>query len=212
MPGSTIRCLTSRDAQPPRLLRGRRIGPRPGRGWHWAFKAEERQRHPRASSSRRWVPGERIRLLVSGGVVILGVKKGPAPSGCRSRLRAVRAWADLGLVDITNFYSIDQSRPLHVLRHCQVERRITVRRGRGRPLPSAHGKEYEPTSDDCVSPTQRRDRARGASAREHTIVDEGTTDVLLDARGFEPRGDRRHGRRHGSTPTPGHGSSAASIR
>ncbi|MCG6902094.1 MAG: phenylalanine--tRNA ligase subunit beta, partial [Rhodobacter sp.] len=48
------------------------------------------------------------------GRVIRGVKNGPSPAWLQARLRAIGLRPISALVDITNFFTYDQNRPLHV--------------------------------------------------------------------------------------------------
>ena len=131
--------------------------------------------------------------------VIRGVKNGPSPDWLQQRLRAVGLRPISALVDITNFYSIDQSRPLHVYDIAKLSGDITVRRGKqGDRFLALNGKEYEPTKDDCViADGSGAIGLGGIIGGESTSVDEGTTDVLLECAWFDPTRIGATGRRHG---------------
>ena len=79
------------------------------------------------------------------------MRNGQSPEWLQQRLKAVVLRPISALVDITNFFSIDQARPLHVYDVKKLRGNITVRRGReGDRFLALNGKEYEPTPDDCV--------------------------------------------------------------
>ncbi len=131
--------------------------------------------------------------------VIRGVKNGPSPDWLQQRLKAVGLRPISALVDITNFYSIDQARPLHVYDIARLKGGIHVRRGRkGDRFLALNGKEYEPTPGDCVIADDSGAIGFGGTiGGETTSVDLGTTDVLLECAWFEPRMIGEMGRRHG---------------
>jgi phenylalanyl-tRNA synthetase beta chain len=132
---------------------------------------------------------------------IRGVRNGPSPDWLQQRLKAVGLRPISALVDITNFFSIDQARPLHVYDVAKVSGDIVVRRGRkGDKFLALNGKEYDPTPDDCViSDGSGAIGFGGVIGGESTGVDETTTDVLLECALFDPAWIAATGRRHGIT-------------
>jgi len=131
--------------------------------------------------------------------VIRGVNNGPSPEWLQRRLKAVGLRPISALVDITNFYSIDQARPLHVYDIAKLKGGITVRRGRkGDRFLALNGKDYQPTPDDCViADDSGAIGLGGIIGGESSSVDEGTTDVLLESAWFDPVRIGETGRRHG---------------
>jgi phenylalanyl-tRNA synthetase beta chain len=131
--------------------------------------------------------------------VIREVKNGPSPDWLQQRLRAVGLRPISALVDITNFYSIDQARPLHVYDIAKLTGGITVRNGKkGDRFLALNGKDYEPTPDDCViADDSGAIGLGGIIGGESTSVDESTTDVLLECAWFDPGRIGATGRRHG---------------
>ncbi len=131
--------------------------------------------------------------------MIRGVKNGPSPAWLQQRLKAVGLRPISALVDITNFYSIDQARPLHVYDIAKLNGGITVRRGRkGDRFLALNDKEYEPTPDDCViADDSGAIGLGGIIGGDSTGVDEGTTDVLLECAWFDAAQIGATGRRHG---------------
>ncbi len=131
--------------------------------------------------------------------VIRGVTNRPSPEWLQQRLRAVGLRPISALVDITNFYSIDQARPLHVYDIAKLTGGINVRRGKsGDRFLALNGKDYAPTPDDCViADDSGAIGLGGIIGGDSTSVDEGTTDVLLECAWFDPARIGETGRRHG---------------
>ena len=131
--------------------------------------------------------------------LIRGVRNGPSPEWLQQRLKAVGLRPISALVDITNFFSIDQARPLHVYDVKKLTGDIVVRRGKpGDKFLALNDKEYEPTSDDCViSDGSGAIGLGGVIGGESTGVDEDTTDVLLECAWFDPARIAATGQRHG---------------
>ncbi|WP_294124065.1 phenylalanine--tRNA ligase subunit beta [Sphingomonas sp.] len=130
--------------------------------------------------------------------LIRGVRNGPSPEWLQQRLKAVGLRPISALVDITNFYSVDQARPLHVYDAAKLKGPITVRRGRkGDHFMALNDKEYAPTAVDCViSDESGAIGLGGIVGGESTGVDEHTTDVLLECAWFDPEAIARTGQRH----------------
>jgi phenylalanyl-tRNA synthetase beta chain len=129
---------------------------------------------------------------------IRGVRNGPSPDWLQQRLKAVGLRPISALVDITNFFSIDQARPLHVYDAGKLSGDIVVRRGRaGDKFLALNGKDYAPTPGDCViADDSGAIGLGGVIGGESTGVDESTTDVLLECAWFDPQGIAATARRH----------------
>ena len=132
------------------------------------------------------------------GRYIRGVANGTSPEWLRKRLLAVGLRPISALVDITNFFSIDQARPLHVYDAAKLNGGITARRGRdGERFLALNDKEYQVVSDDCVIADDAHVLGLGGViGGEDTGVSESTTDVLLECAWFSPEGIGATGRRH----------------
>jgi phenylalanyl-tRNA synthetase beta chain len=130
---------------------------------------------------------------------IRGLTNGPSPEWLQQRLKAVGLRPISALVDITNFFSIDQARPLHVYDVAKVQGEIRVRRGReGDKFLALNGKDYEPTPQDCVIADESGAIGfGGVIGGESTGVDEATTEALLECALFDPVSIAGTGRRHG---------------
>ena len=119
---------------------------------------------------------------------IRGVKNGPSPEWLQQRLKAIGLRPISALVDITNFFAVDQARPLHVYDIAKLSGDIIVRRGRdGDKFLALNGKEYEPTAEDCViADSSGAIGLGGIVGGESTGVDESTSNVLLECAWFDP--------------------------
>ena len=135
------------------------------------------------------------------GRVIRGVNNGPSPDWLQARLKAVGLRPISALVDITNFYSLDQARPLHVYDMARLEGAVVARRGReGESFLALNGKDYTVSPGDCVIADDARVLGLGGvMGGEHSGVTEATTDVLLECAWFDPEWIGQTGRRHGIT-------------
>ncbi len=135
------------------------------------------------------------------GRVIRGVRNGPSPDWLQARLKAVGLRPISALVDITNFFSLDQARPLHVYDMAKLSGPVVARRGReGESFLALNGKDYTVTPDDCVIADDARVLGfGGVMGGEFTGVTEATTDVLLECAWFDPEWIGQTGRRHGIT-------------
>ena len=133
--------------------------------------------------------------------VVRGVSNGPSPEWLQRRLKAVGLRPISALVDVTNFFSVDQARPLHVYDLAKVRGQIVARRGReGERFVALNGKDYSPTPQDCVIADDSGPLGLGGViGGESSGVDEGTSDVLLECAWFDPEAIGATGRRHGIT-------------
>ena len=68
---------------------------------------------------------------VFAGRLIRGVKNGPSPDWLQDRLRAIGLRPISALVDITNFFTFDRNRPLHVFDADKVKGALRVHRAAG---------------------------------------------------------------------------------
>ncbi|WP_294171286.1 phenylalanine--tRNA ligase subunit beta [uncultured Sphingomonas sp.] len=133
------------------------------------------------------------------GRLIRGVRNRPSPEWLQRRLTAVGLRPISALVDVTNFFSVDRARPLHVYDAAKLVGRIIARRGRaGERFLALNDKEYEVVSDDCVIADDRRVLGLGGViGGADTGVGDGTADVLLECAWFDPASIGATGRRHG---------------
>jgi phenylalanyl-tRNA synthetase beta chain len=129
---------------------------------------------------------------------IRGVRNGPSPEWLQQKLKAAGLRPISALVDITNFFTVDQARPLHVYDIAKLTGDIVVRRGReGERFLALNDKEYSPTPEDCVIADESGAIGLGGIVGgESTGVDEGTVDVLLECAWFDPAWISLSGQRH----------------
>ncbi|PKP75771.1 MAG: phenylalanine--tRNA ligase subunit beta [Alphaproteobacteria bacterium HGW-Alphaproteobacteria-6] len=77
------------------------------------------------------------------GRLIRGVKNGPSPAWLQARLRAIGLRPISALVDITNFFTFDQNRPLHVFDAGKVAGNLRIHPAQGgEELLALDGKTY----------------------------------------------------------------------
>ena len=133
------------------------------------------------------------------GRTIRGVKNGPSPRWLQDRLRAVGLRPISALVDITNFFTMDAARPLHVFDAGKLAGDVIVRLAKdGETLAALDNKTYTLGSGMTVV---------GDSAGPHALggiiggaasgCTEATTDVFLEAAWFDPLRTASTGRRLG---------------
>ncbi|WP_114227478.1 MULTISPECIES: phenylalanine--tRNA ligase subunit beta [Sphingomonas] len=129
---------------------------------------------------------------------IRGVRNGKSPEWLRRQLTAVGLRPISALVDVTNFFSIDRARPLHVYDAAKLQGGIVARRGRdGERFVALNDKEYAVTGKDCVIADDHAVLGLGGvMGGESTGVSGGTTDVLLECAWFDPVSIAQSGRRH----------------
>ena len=132
------------------------------------------------------------------GRLIRGVRNGPSPDWLQQRLKAVGLRPISALVDVTNFFSVDQARPLHVYDAAKLQGGIVARLGHGgERFLALNDKEYTTAADDCViADDSGAIGLGGVIGGEGTGVDEQTSDVLLECAWFLPERIAATGRRH----------------
>ena len=85
------------------------------------------------------------------GRVIRGVKNGPSPKWLQQRLRAIGLRPISALVDITNFFTYDQNRPLHVFDVDKMQGGLRVHRAKGdETLMALDDREYTLSAGQMV--------------------------------------------------------------
>ena len=81
--------------------------------------------------------------LIFAGRMIRNVTNGPSPQWLQDRLRAIGLRPISALVDITNFFTFDQNRPLHVFDADKVKGDLRIHRAKGgETLVGLDEKEY----------------------------------------------------------------------
>ena len=132
------------------------------------------------------------------GRTIRNVKNGPSPQWLQDRLRAIGLRPINALVDVTNFFTIDLGRPLHVFDADKVSGRcLTLRRGNGEIFAGLHGKDITADPEDCViADAKGAVSIAGIVGGESTGCDEATTTVFIECALFDPVRIALSGRRH----------------
>lgn len=123
-----------------------------------------------------------------GGRWIKGVKNGESPDWLKARLTSIGLKPISALVDITNFFTFDLNRPLHVFDAGKVSGDLTVRYAKqGETLLALNGKTLELLpSMTIIADKNGVQSIGGVMGGEYTGVSESTTDVFLEAALFEP--------------------------
>ncbi|MDX3928219.1 MAG: phenylalanine--tRNA ligase subunit beta [Shinella sp.] len=134
-------------------------------------------------------PGFALRL-------VRGVRNGPSPRWMQSRLMAIGLRPINALVDITNYMTFDQGRPMHVFDAAKVKGNLTVRRARdGETVLALDQREYKLSPANVVIADEDGiESIGGVMGGEHSGCDENTTDVLIESALWDPINIARTGR------------------
>jgi phenylalanyl-tRNA synthetase beta chain len=132
------------------------------------------------------------------GRTIRGVKNSPSPKWLQDRLTSIGLRPINALVDVTNFFTVDLGRPLHVFDVGKVTGDVlTLRRGGGETFRALNGKDYTATPEDCViADAACVQSMAGVIGGEPTGCDESTTAVFVECALFDPVRVALTGRRH----------------
>jgi phenylalanyl-tRNA synthetase beta chain len=147
-----------------------------------------------APADRHLAPAFALRL-------VRGVKNGPSPEWLQRQLTAIGLRPINALVDITNFLTFDQARPLHVFDARKIRGDLSVRRARqGESVLALDGKTYALNADVVVIASDDGVQSiAGLIGGEASGCTEATTDVLVESALWDPRNIARSGRRLGIT-------------
>ena len=117
------------------------------------------------------------------GRVIRGVKNGPSPEWLQDLLRAIGLRPISTLVDITNYFTVDHNRPLHVFDAGLVKGGLRVHRAQGgEKLMALDDKEYEFAPGMMViSDDTGPESIGGIMGGAATGVSSETVDVFLES-------------------------------
>lgn len=135
-----------------------------------------------------------------GACLIRGVKNGPSPEWLRRKLESIGEKSISALVDVTNYFTFDQSRPLHVFDAAKLTGNLTVRLAKGGESFLALNKEtYELTNQDVAIFDESGTAVSlgGIMGGLDSGVTQDTTDVLVECALFDPIGVALTGRHHG---------------
>ena len=137
-------------------------------------------------------PGFALRL-------VRGVENGPSPEWLQRRLTAIGLRPINALVDITNFFTFDRGRPLHVFDAAKVHGDLVVRRARqGETLLALDGRIYGLDDSMCVIADDRAvESLAGIMGGEASGCSAETTDVLIESALWDEFNIAQTGRRLG---------------
>jgi len=135
-----------------------------------------------------WVQGRMVR----------GLRNGPSPKWLADRLRAIGLRPISALVDVTNFFTFDLGRPLHVFDADRVTGGVlTMRAGRDEVFRALNGRDYVATPEDCViADAAGVQSLAGIMGGETTGSTAETTAVFIECALFDPVHVALSGRRH----------------
>ena len=99
---------------------------------------------------------------------------------------------------MTNFFTFDLGRPLHVFDVAKLTGdTLVLRRGAGESFRALNGKDYTPTDQDCaIADAAGVQSLAGIVGGEATGCDETTTSVFVECALFDPVRIALSGRRH----------------
>ena len=132
------------------------------------------------------------------GRTISGVRNGPSPEWLQRRLRSIGLRPISALVDITNFFTIDLGRPLHVFDADRVQGGVlTFRPGAGESFRALNGRDYTLTPEDCaIADAAGVQSIAGVMGGDATGSQADTTSVFIECALFDPVPVALSGRRH----------------
>lgn len=115
--------------------------------------------------------------------MVKGVKNGPSPKWLQDRLTAIGLRPINALVDMTNYITFDQGRPLHVFDADKVYGNLVVRRGRtGEKIDGLNGKSYDVDDTICVIADDNGvESLGGILGGEPSGCTEDTVNVLIES-------------------------------
>ena len=122
------------------------------------------------------------------GCHISGVKNGESPEWLKKRLTAIGLRPISALVDITNYFTYDLGRPLHVYDAKKLAGNLTVRDAKdGEKIKALNGKEYGLSQGMCVIADANNVQAiGGVIGGEDSGCTQDTTEVFLEVALFTP--------------------------
>jgi phenylalanyl-tRNA synthetase beta chain len=130
---------------------------------------------------------------------IRNVKNGPSPAWLQQRLKAIGLRPISALVDITNFFTYDLGRPLHVFDAAKVKGNIVARLAKtGEKLLALDGKEYMlDDSITVIADDNGPEGLGGVMGGEHSGCSFETTAVFVESAWFDPLRTAATGRKLG---------------
>uniref|UniRef100_UPI002FD9B415 phenylalanine--tRNA ligase subunit beta n=1 Tax=Yoonia sp. TaxID=2212373 RepID=UPI002FD9B415 len=125
---------------------------------------------------------------VFAGRLIRGVKNGPSPAWLQQQLRAIGLRPISFLVDVTNWFTYDLNRPLHVFDTDKVVGNLRVHRAKGgETLLALDDKEYRLAAGQMViSDDNGPESIAGIMGGDHTGCTEATVNVFVESAYWDP--------------------------
>lgn len=122
------------------------------------------------------------------GRLIRGVKNGPSPAWLQAQLKAIGLRPISALVDVTNFFTFDQNRPLHVFDADKVDGDLRVHWAEeGAKITALDDKEYAFGSETmAISDNNGPESIAGIMGGAETGVTEETVNVFLESAYWNP--------------------------
>jgi phenylalanyl-tRNA synthetase beta chain len=132
------------------------------------------------------------------GRAIQGVRNSPSPKWLQDRLSSIGLRPINALVDVTNFFTFDLGRPLHVFDVDKLKGNVlTLRRGAGETLRALNGRDYVLDPEDCaICDAAGVQSIAGVIGGEASGCDETTRTVFVECALFDPVRIALTGRRH----------------
>lgn len=131
------------------------------------------------------------------GCTVSGVTNGASPDWMQARLKSVGQKPISALVDITNYVTLDQGRPLHVYDVAKLNGGLVARKAhQGEKLVALNDKEY--TLDETMTVIADQAGAHGIGGimgGAANGTDANTTDVLIECAYFDPAHIARTGQK-----------------
>jgi phenylalanyl-tRNA synthetase beta chain len=131
--------------------------------------------------------------------MVKGIKNGPSPQWLQDRLTAIGLRPINILVDITNYITFDQGRPLHVFDADKVHGNLVVRRGQaGEKIDGLNAKSYDVDDTVCVIADDNGvESLGGILGGEPSGCTEDTVNVLIESALWDEDGIAATGRKLG---------------
>ncbi|MGV1801261.1 phenylalanine--tRNA ligase subunit beta [Agrobacterium vitis] len=128
--------------------------------------------------------------------LVHGVKNGPSPVWMQKRLIAIGLRPISALVDVTNYMTFDQGRPMHVFDADKVKGVLTVRRAKdGEEILALDTRTYKLTPNTVViADDNGLESIGGIMGGEHSGCDENTNNVLIESALWDPINIAKSGR------------------
>src|SRR6056297_1278117 len=125
---------------------------------------------------------------VFAGRLIRGVTNGPSPAWLQDRLRAIGLRPISALVDVTNFFTYDMNRPLHVFDADKVHGNLRVHRTKGgEEIMALDDKSYRFSSGQiAISDDKGPESIAGIMGGAHSGCTGETVNVFLESAYWDP--------------------------